>query len=240
MMKQLLKKIPGLLFIVNLYREKMITLSLARKTTSDVFTEIYRHNKWGSDVSVSGPGSSLEQTGKVRDYMEQVLATRRIGNILDVPCGDFNWMSHVDLSGIRYTGADIVSDLIKSNIERYGQDNIRFIVKDIIKDPLDDADLILCRDCLMHLSNAQVILALKNMCKTSSQYLLTTSFVNTEKNTDIAHGQWRAINLMAPPFSLGPPLDIINEQLDDYNSMHSDKSLILWDMAVVREALQRL
>ena len=28
--------------------------------------------------------------------------------MLDVPCGDFRWMAHVDLSGIIYIGGDII------------------------------------------------------------------------------------------------------------------------------------
>lgn len=239
-MRQILKKIPGLVFVVTVMRNKLLERSLARKSTSDIFTDIFRNNKWGSEESVSGPGSSLKQTGRVRDYLAHAIASYQIRHILDVPCGDFNWMKHVNLNGVHYTGIDIVHDLVENNIIQYGQENISFSVKDITKDPLGDADLILCRDCLMHLSNRQVFLALDNFCKTSSKYLLTTSFVNTTTNTDIAHGQWRPINLMLPPFSIGTPLEIINEGLEEDDGKYSDKSLVLWKLDTVRESLKRL
>jgi hypothetical protein len=35
-----------------------------------------------------------------------------IHSLLDLPCGDFNWMQHVDLQGIKYTGGDIVEALV--------------------------------------------------------------------------------------------------------------------------------
>ena len=53
----------------------------------------------------------------------------KITSVLDIPCGDFNWMQKVDLSNIEYIGADIVEELIKKNIEIYeGKNNLRFKV----------------------------------------------------------------------------------------------------------------
>jgi SAM-dependent methyltransferase len=238
--KKLIKKIPGVLSAKKAVQAQLMKMSLARKPTVKVFSDIYETNKWGSNESVSGPGSSLEQTRVIREYLEVFLPKHGVRTILDVPCGDFNWMSRVDLGDIRYTGADIVPDLIQSNNRRFARENVNFITKDLTRDPLDTFDLVLCRDCLMHLSNAQVVQALKNICATSSKYLLTTGFTNTSTNHDIAHGQWRAINLTAPPFSLSNPLKIVNEELKDYGGQYSDKSLMLWELDSIRGEVYRL
>ena len=43
-------------------------------------------------------------------------------SLLDAPCGDFNWMRHVPLGGVSYTGADVVPELIARNRRDYGRD----------------------------------------------------------------------------------------------------------------------
>jgi hypothetical protein len=39
--------------------------------------------------------------------------------LLDIPCGDFNWMKLLNL-GVDYIGADIVGELIAENRRRFG------------------------------------------------------------------------------------------------------------------------
>ena len=40
--------------------------------------------------------------------MTEFLQEKKIKSISDVGCGDFNWMSEIDLKGISYTGYDWV------------------------------------------------------------------------------------------------------------------------------------
>ncbi len=234
-MRQIIKKIPGVVRLRDFVKKSLERVLLLCKPTAVVFDDIYKNNKWGSDESVSGPGSSLDQTKVVRRVVASILKKYNIKTILDVPCGDFNWMSHVDLTGVDYIGGDIVADLIGRNKEKYKRDGVDFFVIDITKDELCSVDLVVCRDCLMHLSNAQVLRALKNICKTKSRFLLTTGFANTVQNSDIAHGQWRPINLLAPPFSLGVPLEVVSEELKENDGVYSDKSLMLWSVDAIRE-----
>lgn len=213
---------------------------LRRKPTAQVFKEIYENNKWSSDESVSGPGSSVDQTRVVREYVSHVLRKYEISSILDIPCGDFNWMSRVELGKIAYTGADIVPNIVELNIERYASGTVEFLLMDILNDQLRDVDLIICRDCLVHLSNKQINKSLRNICSTSSKYLLTTGFTDTLRNRDIAHGEWRPINLSVAPFGLPQPLEIVNEELTAYGGLHSDKSLMLWEIASIRNIVEQL
>ena len=56
----------------------------------DVFTEIYRRNIWGYQETVSGGGSTLHYTEKVRQSLPELLAELNIGTVVDLPCGDFH------------------------------------------------------------------------------------------------------------------------------------------------------
>jgi len=103
----------------------------------------------------------------------------------------------------------------------------------LIEDHLPSADLILCRDCLVHLSYDDIRNALKNICSSNIRYLLTTTFPNRE-NRDIETGQWRPLNLEAHPFFLPKPIAVINENCSESKGAYSDKSLALWDLSETR------
>lgn len=137
-------------------------------------------------------------------------------------------MQNVDLSGIDYTGADIVSALIEKNKEQYGRDSVRFQKLDLITDPLPSMDLVLCRDCLVHLSYEDIFRALRNVCDSQSKYILTTTFTGRTDNHDIETGQWRTLNLELAPFHLPKPLKIIVEGCTERDGAYADKSLGLW------------
>jgi len=54
------------------------------------FTPFYTKNLWGGDESVSGPGSSLKSTAKLRRELPKLLREIGARTLLDAPCGDFN------------------------------------------------------------------------------------------------------------------------------------------------------
>ena len=43
--------------------------------------------------SVSGPGSTMQFTEFLRRDLEELLRQRQVSNLLDAPCGDWNWFS---------------------------------------------------------------------------------------------------------------------------------------------------
>jgi hypothetical protein len=188
-----------------------------------VFDDIYKTNFWGSDESVSGKGSELATTQKIRDEIPSLLRKYEIRNLLDIPCGDYNWQSHIKgIENFSYIGADIVNQLIIDN--RVLFPDVDFRVLDISKDKLPKVDLILVRDLLGHFSNVDVKHALKNIRASGATYLLATTFPDHENLHDITTGQWRPINL-ASFFGLPDPIGIINEGL---TGEFGDKSLGLW------------
>jgi hypothetical protein len=115
-----------------------------------IFNNIYKNNAWNSKESVSGSGSTLNQTKKIRKVLPKLIQDFKINSILDIPCGDFNWMKEISLN-IKYIGADIVDTLTQNN-KKYENNLTHFLTLDATLDRLPKTDLIICRDCLVHFS----------------------------------------------------------------------------------------
>lgn len=218
-------------------RFKLEKLKLKHKSPEEVFHSIIKTKAWGDRESICGSGSTSEQTTAIRKGIPKIIEYFIVSSLLDIPCGDFHWMNMVDLKGVQYIGADIVSGLIELN-SKYISDNINFIRLDIIKDPLPKVDLILTRDCFVHFSLNDIFRALRNIYCSNSKYLLTTTFTKTNRNIDIATGQWRALNFLMAPFYFPDPLWIINE--NHPKEEYSDKSLALWKIDDIRVAVRAL
>jgi SAM-dependent methyltransferase len=189
-----------------------------------VFDDYYRNNSWGNDESVSGHGSSLQATSAIRSVLPLMFDHYDIGSVLDIPCGDFYWISHIVKPGtFHYIGADVVPELIDEVSRKHK--GFDFRVLDITKDSLPKSDLVFCRDLFGHLPNYKIQAALRNIRRSGSKYLLTTTFPEHHNSGDIAEGQWRPIN-MAEFWGLGNPLEVINEhcQVPEF----ADKALGLW------------
>lgn len=201
-------------------------------STDQVFTEIYKNNFWENDESISGHGSELRQTESLIEELQKLFHTLEIMSILDIPCGDFNWMQHVDFSKVHYTGADIVEDLIISNQKRFKDfTNVNFEVLNLLTDTLLNKDLIIVRDCFVHLSNQDIKIAIENIKSSNSKYLLTTSYSNCIKNRDIITGSWRPLNFQLAPFNFPSPELIIDEVVPADNLQDKGKTMALYKIS---------
>ena len=196
----------------------------------DVFGEIYDNNLWTSGESKSGAGSELKSTEVIRKELPEVIKKFNIKTFLDIPCGDFNWMSHVGFDGVKYMGADIVESMIEENKKKFG--NVNFKVLDITKDELPKVDLVFARDILGHFDLDNIQKALTNIIQSGSKYLLTTSFTKWSFNSNIENGGWRPINLMIEPFNL-KPIYLINEDCFEGENQNNDKCLLLFELSRV-------
>ena len=184
-------------------RNKFKKEALALRKVEDRFTWIYKNNYWGNQERLSGVGSTLKATENLRSELPQLIAKFHISSILDAPCGDFNWMKLLlDEVDVTYIGADIVQGLIGSLNEKYKSSNINFIKINLIEDKFPDADLMICRDCLFHLSYEDIYRVLANFSSSNISYLLTTTHINhgSFENTDIETGDFRLIDLFSHPF----------------------------------------
>jgi hypothetical protein len=230
-MKYLLKKIiPSI--ILDFYAKKKYSKSQSpffNKDAKTVFTNIYNSNKWNNNESVSGIGSTIENTTKIVSVLNNVFHQLEIKTLLDIPCGDFNWIKNINLNEVNYTGADIVPELIDSNIKSYSNLTINFKELNLIKDSLPQSDLILVRDCFVHFSYDDINNSMKNICASNSKYLMVTTFTKHNLNYDITTGDWRPINLEKAPFNFPKPILIIEEQVHpEYIKETKGKSLSIW------------
>ena len=207
--------------------------ALSKKTlsTEDTFKEIYQKNHWSGEVSVSGQGSDDAQTTEIIAQIPLLVKELSIKIFLDVPCGDFNWFSKMNLKLDSYIGGDIIPEIIDRNNTLFKTPNRQFIKLDLIKDLLPNADILLCRDVLVHLSNAMILEALTNIKKSAITYLLSTTFPECDTNEDIVTGDWRIINLEKAPFNLPKAIKLINEKCTEGNGTYADKSLGLWKIS---------
>lgn len=180
---------------------------------------------WGSADSVSGLGSELDSTARLRGLLPELLRDLGVRTLLDIPCGDFHWLSRVVLPVDHYIGADIVEAVVQRNRQQYSREFVRL---DLCSDPLPKVDLVMCRDCLVHLSNANITRAIANLKASGSEWLLTTHFLECPANIDIANGDWRMLNFQRPPFAWPPPARVLVEGCDESNGGYADKVLALW------------
>jgi len=202
----------------------------SRKTRAmrRVFGRVHATRAWGESESVSGPGSTRERATSFLSDLIALVESLGVSALLDAPCGDFNWAGPLADSVRHYIGIDVVPALIEENVRRWAAPNREFLCRDMVNERLPPADLILCRDALVHLCAADAVTALANFRRTGAQYLIATTFVGDRANPDIATGGWRPLNMERAPFHFPSPLALIDEHCDHTGGIYSDKRLGLW------------
>jgi SAM-dependent methyltransferase len=198
-----------------------------------IFSEIYYSRAWGGEESVSGPGSGVQRTASFRSNLSMLLEELHAEVLLDAGCGDFNWMKETELAGCRYIGVDVVPDLIRKNAQEFEMPRRTFLNLDLTEHDLPQADVVLCRDCLVHFSFEHIFKAIRNFKRSKSRYLLTTTFIDWPDNIDIATGGWRQINLQIPPFGFPEAIALIDEKCEHSGGVFADKRLGLWDLTSI-------
>ena len=203
------------------------------------FRRIHRTNLWGAVGSVSGLGSESDATASLRQRLPGLLRGLGATSLLDAPCGDGGWISDLDF-GMPYTGVDVVPELIDDLRCRPQQGGIprTYLLADITCDSLPRADAILCRDCLVHLSFANIAAAVANFRRSGSEWLITTTFPELRTNIDCEDGDWRALNLALAPFNWGPPVHLLVEGCTEGDGGWADKSLAAWRIADLPHPLE--
>ncbi len=223
--------------LIRKFHEKLI-FRLASKEY--IFASIWRNNYWGSDESMSGPGSTFAYTQEIRLNMPIMFREYNIKSVFDAPCGDFHWMQYIlKDANFTYLGGDIVGDLVSANKDKFSSLEVDFIRFDITTDVFPTADVWLCRAVFYHLSNRDIYLALKQFVASDVKFILTTNHVTGLEhiNRDIDTGDWRLLNLTLPPFNF--PRESLWE-VNDYIAPHAAATLTLWTKAQIEAILPRL
>lgn len=203
----------------------------------DVFEGIMALNRWNSEESASGPGSTLSYTVNLRSELTRFVHAFGIRRLFDAPCGDFHWMKEVALPvGFDYRGGDVAASLTRKLDAEYGRPGRRFAAFDIVADAFPESDLWLCRDCLFHLSEANVIKALRNFCRSDIRYAMLTTHLNTTgfANSDIPDGEFRLIDLHAPPYNLSRDVEF---RIADYIYPFPQREMCVWKREDIAAAI---
>jgi SAM-dependent methyltransferase len=196
----------NLLFYEIVFIIMMSSHCLASRTSEEVFTHIYTTKLWGTNEhgeGISGGGSTLDQTKLYREFLQTFLREHNIHSVVDVGCGDWTFSKAIDWTGIAYIGYDVVGFLIDKNNAKYGTQSIQFIKGDATATDLPAADLLICKDVLQHLPNADIAKFLRQLRK--FKYCLITNDIDlskTNNNLRIVRGEHHLVDLTMPPFNL--------------------------------------
>ena len=177
----------------------------------------------------SGPGSGLARTAGIREVLPGLLRELAVETLLDAGCGDFHWLQAAELP-VDYVGVDVVPELVAELRARHTGPRRRFVRADITRDRLPRADLVLCREVLMHFPDGEVLAAVSNLKRTRARWLLATTFAERPVNEPIDLGMWRPLNLEAPPFEFPPPVRTFEDVPLIERERYLDKRLALWEL----------
>lgn len=181
--------------------------------TKDVMNQIYDRHLWGGKDHdfYSGWGS---HDSKIRKpYLDNVTSFLKSFQesltVCDLGCGDFNIGKQLVKHSKKYIAIDIVETLIERNKTLFKSDYLEFHCLDIAKDKLPNADCIILRQVLQHLSNVEIQRILEKL--KDYKYIIITEHIpigHFIPNKDIISGQGirlkqnSGVDLLKPPFNL--------------------------------------
>ncbi len=194
---------------------------------ASAFRSIYRERLWGSGgESASGPGSAVAAAAGAVEALLQ--AVERVGarSVLDVGCGDFNWLGPVlprlaERGVERVVGCDIVAEAFADARSRHP--SVSFEELDVVTQrPGRASDLVVCRQCLNHMSPPDALRALSNLAASGCGHLLATTYdADADADGQLGGGlgegtRYRCYNLSRPPFraALGDALASWDDEYD--------------------------
>lgn len=188
-----------------------------------LFDAVYESDFWGRG---SGPGSNATLCSGYVAFLQDFFRTRGVKSVVDVGCGDWQFSQNIDFSGISYQGFDVASFVIKANKAKFEHENVKFSLYDGDFATLPGADLLICKDVLMHLPNAKIQAFIDNLPK--YKYALITNCNGKEANADVMATGWRYLDLRRPPFNL-PCEEVFTIFEHPKSEEYFGKSVLLWE-----------
>lgn len=170
--KDVLRRLlPGALWRKLSDGKKLVRETLyAKRSLRSKFTDIYSTDVWKQPGQkefkfYSGRGSDDEFTRQYVEVVSNFIRQNHITTVFDIGCGDFRVGRQLVAANphISYTGSDIVEPLIRHNAESFGAAGVRFLCLDAVSDPLPQAELVLIRQVLQHLSNKNISAILRKL-----------------------------------------------------------------------------
>jgi hypothetical protein len=183
---------------------------------NEAFDEVYKRGMWRQGESLSGIGSEGPLAERYVTVVREYAVANGLHTALDGGAGDFSVGSKLALSFERYTAIDVSPHIIDVNRRKYADPrwkHVQFAVSDMTAGPLPDADLVLNRQVLQHLTNTQIRMVLKNLELSNWRRALITEDVhdplgNESPNLDLPSHSVRTRRALGSGVFLDkPPFD---------------------------------
>jgi SAM-dependent methyltransferase len=183
-------------------------------SNAEIFSTVYEKRHWGRTDDggfSSGDGSHAPAiyepyVAAVRDFFATLPAEP---DVVDLGCGDFNVGRLIRPYCANYVAGDVVAAMIERNRQLPDAADVDFRCLDIAKDPLPEGEVVMIRQVLQHLSNADIARVLPKL--RAYRYAIVTDHQPAgafTANADIPSGPHvrvgigSALDLLQPPFEL--------------------------------------
>jgi hypothetical protein len=197
----------------------------------DVFSDIYKNNKWGNNgqseyQGSSGPGSFLKNViNTYVPFLKKFINDNSIKSVVDLGCGDFvaGPVIYNDLN-VSYSGYDAYEAVVKNNTEK-NEDNMNikytFTHLDFYanKEQIRSADLCILKDVIQHWKLNEIYNFMDYIVssKKFKYILLVNSSLQTKDNTDIETGEFRHLSINFLPLKKYNPTLLYKYVVPVYN-----------------------
>lgn len=190
------------------------------RSLQEAFEGIYAEGKWGrapdgvAQRFWSGNGSKPEYSLPYERFVADFLDRHsEIKTVVDIGCGDFQVSGRMLARlgrRIDYTGCDIVRPLIDHHTQAHAGPDRRFQVVNAVEEDPPRGDLVIIRQILQHLSNAQIARVLERARRLYGAAIITESLPVPAgaPNLDIVHGIATRIALGSGVWIEKPPFDL--------------------------------
>jgi len=158
---------------------------LGQLSLPDAFDEVYKRGMWKQGASPSGLGSEGLLAEQYIALVENYAARYNLRTVVDGGCGDFSVGSRLAPSFERYIALDVSPRIIELNRQRYAElvkKNVTFDTADMTATTFPTADLVVIRQVLQHLTNAQIEKILQNLEASNWRRALITESVHDPRN----------------------------------------------------------
>lgn len=196
--------------------------------------------------SMSGVGSKIGfQTHNSLLLLAKLIRAQNITTMLDVPCGDANWIFEARETDAleMYVGIDLAASVVNLNRERFAHHaNKQFHVWDLGKCPIPQLaasggstkpfDLIHVRDVLQHMTLSQGRAAASNLLKSGASFIVATTYHDgsnkgVETDTERRKGAFFRNDLSKAPYNFPAPIACVRtDPFSDSVGFDSDDTCI--------------
>ena len=169
-----------------------------------LFDDLYRRRAWDENgtAPLSGKGSTVQNSYPVLEWIRRLQPQ----SVVDVGCGDLTWMkTALQEHHFNYVGIDVSEEALtcaRANMANESGSPV-FIHGDITAPFFRvDADLVIVKDVLMHLTTDQVLAALFNLSDSTWRHLVlnTDPGSNDRRREDMNSAHWSMVDLESPMF----------------------------------------